>query len=232
MSSALTLGLDADDTLWENQARFDFAQEKLRNLLSRWADGELVDETLLDIERNNVKRYGYGVKSFTLSSIQAAIELTQGEVNADLTRSIIENGWWIIEHPVEILSGVVETLDFLSKSYELLLITKGDPTDQYKKIGSSGLSHYFKGIEVVREKDSKTYEEVLQRHKVNVEEFIMVGNSVPSDILPVLTIGGRAIHVPHHSTWKHEHIDESEIKDFIFSVAASFDQLPEILMTY
>ena len=156
MASPLTLGLDADDTLWENQARFDTAQAKLRDLLSPWVQGEVVDETLLNIERNNVKLYGYGVKSFTLSSIQAAVELTNGEITADLTTSIIESGWWIIEHPVEILPEVAETLKILSNDYELLLITKGDPADQYKKINASGLSHYFMGIEVVQEKDPDT----------------------------------------------------------------------------
>ncbi|HJP15934.1 MAG TPA: HAD family hydrolase [Acidimicrobiales bacterium] len=229
MSPPLTLGLDADDTLWENQARFDFAQGNLRDLLSPWVDGEVVDETLLNIERNNVKLYGYGVKSFTLSSIQAAVELTKGEMTADLTTAIIESGWGIIEHPVEILPEVAETLEILSDCYQLLLITKGDPTDQYKKISASGLSDYFEGIEVVREKDPNTYLELLVRHNVDIKDFVMVGNSVPSDVLPVLSIEGRAIHIPHHSTWGHEQVDESVVESLTFPVVDSFSQLPDIL---
>tara|TARA_E500000331_G_scaffold317568_1_gene329071 strand:+ start:608 stop:1315 length:708 start_codon:yes stop_codon:yes gene_type:complete len=232
MVSPLILGLDADDTLWENQARFDTAQAKLRDLLSPWVEGEVVDETLLNIERNNVKLYGYGVKSFTLSSIQAAVELTNGEITADLTTAIIESGWWIIEHPVEILPEVAATLKILSSNYQLLLITKGDPADQYKKINASGLSHYFRGIEVVQEKDPDTYLELLERHNVEVKDFVMVGNSVPSDVLPILSIQGRAIHIPHHSTWGHEQVDESVVKSFKFPVIESFSQLPDILATF
>ncbi len=223
------LGLDADDTLWENQARFDTAQGAFRQLLSPWATGEQVDASLLSLERTNIERYGYGVKSFTLSCVEAAINLTEGTIEAHQISQILSTGQALIDHPVELLPTVADTLHLLGESHRLMLITKGDPTDQHRKILNSGIVDHFWAVEVVREKDPHTYGVLLQQHRVEVDQFTMVGNSVPSDVLPVISLGAQAVHIPHHTTWGHEHADDASLVGVDFPVLDSFSELPALL---
>ncbi|GEO40827.1 haloacid dehalogenase [Skermanella aerolata] len=204
-----TIGFDGDDTLWHNESIFSMTQDKFRAMLGEdlAADG---DRRLLDTERGNLGLFGYGIKGFILSMIETAIEVTDGRIEARDIQAMIEAGKAMLRHPVELLDGVAETVEYLSHSHRLVLVTKGDLFDQESKIARSGLAEMFDAIEIVSEKDPATYRRVLTRHGIAPERFLMVGNSVRSDILPVLEIGGRAVHVPYHITWAHEHVEPPE----------------------
>src|SRR4051812_1309545 len=209
MSRVQTIGFDADDTLWHNETIFERVHERYRALLARYHDAATVDRTLLVTEKRNLDLYGYGVKGFTLSAIETAIELTSGRISAEEIRLIIANGQEMLAHPVDLLDGVAETLAELSAdAYRLLLITKGDLRDQQRKLAKSGLAARFHHIEIVSEKDTSTYATILQRQGIAPERFLMVGNSLKSDILPVLSLGGVGVHIPYHLTWALEHADE------------------------
>jgi len=196
-----TIGFDADDTLWHNETIFVATHGRLCELLSTYHDAQKVDDTLNATERRNLARYGYGIKSFTLSAIETAIELSAGQVSAEEIKRIIALAHDMLDHPVEILEGVPETISSLAGQYHLIVITKGDLRDQSRKYQLSDLDPHFAELEVVTEKDPVTYQRILQRHRVDPAEFLMVGNSIKSDILPVLDIGGHAAHVPYQHTW-------------------------------
>lgn len=205
----LTIGFDADDTLWHNETIFEKTHEKYRALLARYHDAATVDRTLFATEMRNLELYGYGVKGFTLSAIETAIELTKGEIRAAEVRELIELGRAMLAHPVELLDGVQETLAGLTRAgHPLVLITKGDLRDQERKLARSGLAEFFRAVEVVSEKNTATYAAVLRRHGLVAADFLMVGNSLKSDIVPVLEIGGAAAYVPYHITWAAERMDE------------------------
>ncbi|MBI2814154.1 MAG: HAD family hydrolase [Opitutae bacterium] len=199
-----TIGFDADDTLWHNESIFDRAQQRYRQLLARYHPAAEVDRMLFKTEMRNLPLYGYGVKGFMLSTVESAIELTQGAISAQEIREIVALGQEMLAHPVELLPGVAEIVPLLARDYRLLLITKGDLHHQERKIAASSLARHFHAIEILSEKDGATYERVLRRHGVALEEFVMVGNSLKSDILPVLELGGAGVHIPYHITWKHE----------------------------
>ncbi|EWY42650.1 HAD hydrolase [Skermanella stibiiresistens SB22] len=200
------MGFDGDDTLWHNESIFSMTQERFRTILGG-IDAAEVDRRLLEAERRNLGLFGYGIKGFVLSMIETAIEVTGGEVDARDIQTLIDCGKSMLAHPVELLDGVAETVEYLANSHRLVLITKGDLFDQESKIARSGLADLFDRIEIVSEKDPETYRRVLARHDIEPERFLMVGNSVRSDILPVLEIGGQAVHVPYHITWAHEHVE-------------------------
>ncbi len=204
-----TLGFDADDTLWHNETLFVATHAKLCTLLSHYHEAAQVDATLNATERRNLARYGYGIKSFTLSAIETAIELSDGRVSAAEIREIIALAHAMLDHPVETLVGVPETVAALAATgrYRMLVITKGDLRDQTRKVGLSQLDPHFAEIEVVTEKDPATYRRVLARHGVDPAAFLMVGNSIKSDILPVLDLGGHAAHVPYPHTWELDRAD-------------------------
>lgn len=201
------IGFDADDTLWHNENIFDRAQERYRRLLAKYHPADEVNVALFATEMRNLKRYGYGIKGFMLSATETAIELTKGEISAQEIREIIALGQDMLAHPVELLPGVAEVVPALARDYRLLLITKGDLHDQERKIAESGLAAHFSVIEILSEKDGAAYERVLRRHGVALKEFAMVGNSLKSDILPVLALGGAGVHIPYHLTWQHEHVE-------------------------
>ena len=198
-----TIGFDADDTLWHNETLFVATHGKLCELLSHYHDAAKVDDTLNHTERRNLARYGYGIKSFALSAIETAIDLSDGQIPAAEIREIINLAHHMLDHPVEILDGVPETVAALAASgrYRMLIITKGDLRDQSRKFSLSQLDPHFTDIEVVTEKDPATYARILARHGIALDEFLMVGNSIKSDILPVLDLGARAAHVPYPHTW-------------------------------
>lgn len=208
MSPVEVVALDADDTLWENEAMFHEVHVRLRTLIAPYCEPDLdVDAALADTERQNLEIFGYGVKAFTLSMIETAISLTQGRIPAADIHEIVEWGKWILNHPVELLPGVAETIPTLAERYRLVLITKGDLLNQEAKVAGSGLADLFDVIEVVAEKDVDTYRRVLGRHEITPETFVMVGNSMRSDVVPVLGIGGRAIHIAATYTWELERVD-------------------------
>jgi len=204
----LTIGFDADDTLWHNETIFETVHERFRALLARFHDTDTVDRTLFATEMRNLELYGYGVKSFTLSSIETAIALSGGHISASEIQQVLDLGRQMLEHPVELLDGVEETVAQLAPRHRVLLITKGDLRDQERKLTKSGLAAHFSAVEIVSEKNEATYAAILRRHGIEPRQFLMVGNSLKSDIQPVLALGGLGAYIPYHLTWAAEHLDE------------------------
>ena len=202
------IGFDADDTLWHNESIFEHTHERYRALLAQYHDQATVDRTLFATEMRNLELYGYGVKGFTLSAIETAIQLTDGKIRADEIQHLIELGRNMLAHPVELLDGVQETLAALAGRHRMLVITKGDLRDQERKLMKSGLADHFQHVEIVSEKNESTYATILRRHGIPVHRFLMVGNSLKSDILPVLALGGAGAYVPYHLTWAAERVEQ------------------------
>jgi len=208
------VGFDGDDTLWHSERRFHVTQGEFRELLKRHVPEADADRRLAEMELKNLGIYGYGVKSFTLSMLETAIELTEAKIPASDLEVILGWGKRMLMEPTELLDGVEATLKLLGKRYDLLLITKGDLFDQESKLARSGLAGLFLGVEIVSEKDVESYRRILERRGIKPEEFLMVGNSLRSDIVPVLELGARAVHVPYQVTWHHEYVpDESLPRD-------------------
>lgn len=220
----MIIGFDADDTLWHNEDGFQASHREFESLLAEWGDATAIEDQLFEIEMRNMPRYGYGVKAYTLSMIETAITVSDGRAGAELIAQILDLGHALLDRPVELIDGVVEVLDELA-DLTLMLITKGDLYHQLSRIDSSGLKPRFWQTEVVAHKDVPTYERVLGLHGVEPEGFVMVGNSLPSDVLPVIELGGRGVHVPYHVTWSHEHHDG----DHQAPVIESLTDLPALL---
>ncbi|MDP5055342.1 MAG: HAD family hydrolase [Marinomonas hwangdonensis] len=206
-----TIAFDADDTLWRNEDIFIHAQDEFIRLLSPYHDDNYIRSHLNEVQIKNLEHFGYGIKGFTLSMIETAIELTQGRVTGNEIHEIIQLAKCMLASPVELLPNVSQVLEDLQGKYRLMVITKGDLLDQESKLARSGIADVFDAIEVVSDKTSDVYQQILQRHKIAAEEFLMVGNSLKSDILPVLDVGGQALHIPYHSTWDHELVTESTL---------------------
>jgi putative hydrolase of the HAD superfamily len=205
------VGLDGDDTLWHNETRFKLTQAELRELLQRHVPDADVEKHLAEMEMKNLGIYGYGVKAFTLSMIETAIELTDRRIPAADIDVILGWGKRMLMEPTELLPGVEEALRELSLRYDLLVITKGDLFDQESKLARSGLAELFLGVEILSEKNVNSYRGVLKRRGIKPEEFVMVGNSLRSDVLPVLELGARAVHIPYAVTWHHEEVPEESL---------------------
>jgi putative hydrolase of the HAD superfamily len=225
----LVIGFDADDTLWHNEVIFEKVHERYRALLARYHDAATVDRTLFATEMRNLERYGYGVKGFTLSAIETAIELTQGRISAQEIRGLIQECHAMLAHPVELLEGATEIVSQLARSHRLLLITKGDLRDQERKLGKSGLAEFFRHVEIVSEKNPDVYAAIFRRHGIAPDRFLMVGNSVKSDILPVLALGGAGAHVPYHILWAAEHVEEPPPEAKRFYRIKSLRELPDVI---
>ena len=208
--SITTVGLDADDTLWHNETIFRLTHARFVDLLADHGDEALIEARLAETEQRNLRLYGYGVKGFTLSMIETAMELTGGEAPSRVIREILAVGREMLTEPVEPLPGVDDTLAALSQRYRLLLITKGDLLHQEQKLAASGLGDLFAAVEIVSEKDASTYARVFSRHGTGAEEAVMCGNSMRSDILPAIEAGAYGAHVPYPLTWAHEMADAPE----------------------
>ncbi|NJC41447.1 putative hydrolase of the HAD superfamily [Brevundimonas alba] len=220
-----TVGLDADDTLWHNETIFRLTQTRFLELLSEH-DTEAVQQRLAEVERRNLRLYGYGVKGFTLSMIETAMEMCGGDPPSGAIREILAAGREMLAHPVETLPGVDEALARLSERHRLVLITKGDLLDQERKLAASGLGDLFAAIEIVSEKDRSTYERIFARHGTGAEEAVMAGNSMKSDVLPALQAGAFAVHIPYAITWAHELADAPE-GHTRYGALHSIEQLPD-----
>lgn len=231
-SRDLVLGFDADDTLWHNETIFEKVHERYRALLASHHDAATVDRTLFATEMRNLELYGYGVKGFTLSAIETAIQLTDGKISAAEIQRLIELGREMLAHPVELLEGVAETLGELATRHRMILVTKGDLRDQERKLAKSGLAAHFERVEIVSEKNEATYAAILRRHEIAPENFLMVGNSLRSDILPVLAIGAAAAYVPYHLTWAHERVEEVPAVEGRFFAVKTFRELPAIVAAW
>ena len=223
------IGFDADDTLWHNESIFDRAQQRYRELLAKYHPADEVDRVLFKTEMRNLPLYGYGVKGFMLSATETAIELSKGAISGPEIREILGLGQEMLAHPVELLPGVADIVPALSRDFRLLLITKGDLHHQERKVAESRLAPHFHAIEILSEKDGLAYERVLRRHGVSHAEFAMVGNSLKSDILPVLELGGAGVHVPYHITWAHEHVEKAPHDRPRFRQVATLAELPPLL---
>jgi len=204
MAMTLTLGFDADDTLWHNESIFEETHRRYCELLARYHDAATVEQKLFATEMRNLELFGYGVKAHALSSIETAIEMTNGRIGGDEVRAIIDLAKKMLRHPVELLDGAAEIIPALARDYQLMLITKGDLRDQERKLRESGLEPCFTAVEIVSEKNTSVYERVLARHGVAPKQLVMIGNSLKSDILPVLELGGYGVHIPYRITWQHE----------------------------
>ena len=205
------LGLDGDDTLWHNETRFHLTQTALRDLLRRHVPDADVDTHLSEVEMRNLSLYGYGVKAFTLSMLETAIQVTDGRIPTADLEVILGWGKKMLGEPTELLDGVEAALEEINGRYELLLITKGDLFDQESKLARSGLAAMFSGVEVLSEKNVESYRSVLRRRHIDPAEFVMVGNSLRSDIAPVVALGARGVHIPYPLTWHHEHVPDDSM---------------------
>ena len=206
MARAITaIAFDADDTLWQNETCFRMTEKRFAELLAEHGEHQVISERLLEAERRNLKFYGYGVKGFTLSMIETALEVTGGKVSAAVIADILSFGREMLANPVETLPHVHETLAALAGQYRILLITKGDLFDQERKLAQSGLGDYFDAVEIVSEKTPHIYARIFRRHGDGVERGLMAGNSLKSDVVPVIEAGGWGVHVPHELTWIVEH---------------------------
>lgn len=199
-----TIGLDADDTLWQNEAYFRLTQDHFTDLLRDYADPDHLHERLLAAERRNIGAYGFGVKGFTLSMIETAIEITDGRVPASVISELLGAGRAMLDHPVELLEGTEEAVARLSKDFKLLLITKGDLLHQERKLAQSGLGDYFHGVEIVSDKTPEIYDSIFRRHGTGPSQSLMAGNSMKSDVLPAIHAGGHGVYIPHGLIWALE----------------------------
>lgn len=207
---SLTIAFDADDTLWHNESIFSMTQDRFYAMLTPYHPTETLSQKLYETEVRNLHLFGYGIKGFTISMIETAIELSQGQIRGHEIQKLIDFGKEMLQAPIDLLQDVAETIPNLAQSYRLMVITKGDLIDQESKIARSGLADYFDDIEIVSHKTPDTYQDILQRHNIDPQQFLMVGNSLKSDVLPVLAVGGQAVHIPYQKTWAHEQISASE----------------------
>ncbi|WP_298555748.1 HAD family hydrolase [uncultured Algibacter sp.] len=204
------IGFDADDTLWVNETYFREAETAFAKLLSKYETPNKIDQELFRMEIDNLPLYGYGVKAFTLSMVESALELSNYNISSKTIESILNIGKNMLNKPVELLDGVEDVLRVLSKKYRLILATKGDLLDQERKLEKSGLTNYFHHIEVLSDKKESNYSNLLNHLDINPSEFLMIGNSLKSDVLPLVNVKAHAIHVPFHTTWAHEEVTEEE----------------------
>ena len=223
-----TIGFDADDTLWQNEAFFRLTQDRFADLLSDYVEAAHLHDRLLAAERRNLGHYGFGIKGFVLSMIETAIEVTEGRVPAAVIAELMAAGREMLTHPIDLLPQARQVVTALAKTHRVLLITKGDLLDQERKLAQSGLGDLFHGVEIVSDKSPKVYEAIFARHSTAPDQAMMVGNSLKSDVLPVLAVGGWGVHVPHGLTWALEHA-EAPIGHARFHSLDTLAPLPDLV---
>lgn len=223
------IGFDADDTLWVNETYFREAETAFCNLMSDYETPNKTDQELFQMVIKNLPLYGYGVKAFALSMVEMALELSNYNVAQKTIQSILNIAKDMLEKPVELLDGVEDVLKVLSKKYRLILATKGDLLDQERKLEKSGLTKYFHHIEVMSDKKEGNYSKLLSHLDIKPSEFLMIGNSLKSDILPLVHLNANAIHVPFHTTWAHEQVSEQETDGKTYKTIVSLRELLEFL---
>jgi len=205
-SEIKVIGFDADDTLWVNETYFRKTEKKFAELLDGYETKNKIDQELFMMEMKNLETYGYGIKGFMLSMIESALDLSNNTISQATILEILNLGKEMIHQKVELLEGVEEVLDQLKDKYRLIVLTKGDLLDQERKLKRSDLLDYFHHVEVLSDKKEENYLNLLQHLEIDIKEFLMIGNSLKSDVLPIINIGAKAIHVPFHTTWKHEEV--------------------------
>lgn len=223
------IAFDADDTLWENEKYYHEGQELLAKLLTPYQPADVVEMELLKTETSNLSWYGYGIKAFGLSMMETAIRLSNGAIGSSEINALIKHLRQMLEQPADLLPGVVETLEVLKPDYRMMVITKGDILDQERKLANSRLESFFEAYEVVSDKKNDTYEKILKRLAIEPGEFLMVGNSLRSDVLPVVKIGGYGVYIPHRFTWAHEVVADTDSQSEGYVQINSIKELPGIL---
>lgn len=219
------IGFDADDTLWVNESYYRETEEAYVQLLGEYADRDIVMKTLFDTEMGNLSKYGYGIKSFVLSMIENGISISRGNISAKSIQKIIGLGKEMLDKPIELLPNVKQVLNQLKGKYKLIVATKGDLLDQERKLLRSSLSSYFHHIEIMSDKQVENYRSLLHHLDIEPGKFVMIGNSLKSDILPPLELGCYGIHVPFHTTWEHERVNDKPVNRRFYEVGS----LAEIL---
>jgi putative hydrolase of the HAD superfamily len=224
------IALDADDTLWDNEIYYTQAKDEFVQLLKTYhQDGNAIKARLDEVEEGNVSIYGYGIKSFSLSMIEAAIEISQGAISGKELEAVARLGRKMLSTRVRVFPWTEGTLATLAKDWDLMMITKGDVFEQSKKIERTGLLKYFRYVEIVGDKTTAIYQALLERHRIQAQRFLMVGNSLRSDILPVLELGGIAVYIPYASTWVHEHRVDKEIPQDGYYELENLAELPALV---
>ena len=223
------IAFDADDTLFVNEPYFQETEQKFCALMSDYLSEQGLSQELFKTEVDNLHLYGYGIKGYTLSMIEAALKISNNTLSVEAIEKIIVFGKELLQRPIELLDGVEETLKALKGNYKLVVATKGDLKDQRRKLHDSGLGAYFHHIEVMSDKQEIDYSDLLNRLEIKPKEFFMIGNSLKSDVLPVLGIGGYAAHVPYHTTWEHEKINH-KVEHPNFRTMEKISDVLEILL--
>ncbi len=215
------IGFDADDTLWQNEQYYKLTEHHFRSLLADYAEGDHVSERLLEAEKRNLAHYGFGIKGFTLSMIETALEITEGRAPSSVISEILAIGRDLLSHPVECLPHARDALEALRGQYFLVLITKGDLFDQERKLAQSGLGDYFDAVEIVSDKTATTYRRIFGKHGEGPERGMMIGNSLKSDVVPAIAAGAWGVFVPHELTWVLEHVEKP-------AEAPRFREIPDL----
>lgn len=201
------IAFDADDTLWVNEPYFQETEKKFCALLEDYLPHHSISQELFKTEMQNLALYGYGVKGFMLSMVETALKVSDKTLSIEIIEKAIQYGKELLDKPIEMLEGVEDVLQALSGKYKLVVATKGDLLDQERKLKKSGIEHYFHHTEIMSDKKESDYKKLIKHLDIQPGEFMMIGNSIKSDVLPVLEIGGHAVHIPYHTTWAHEHIE-------------------------
>jgi putative hydrolase of the HAD superfamily len=229
MTSFDVIAFDADDTLWHNERLYLEAKKNLAEILSSYVSFNELDPKLDEIEAKNISLYGYGITSFTLSMIELAIYLSEGHIAGEEVQKIISIGKGMLQAEVVLMDHVEEALSELFRAYTMMIITKGDLLDQEQKLLRSGIDQYFECVEIVSEKKPQTYKNILSKYKLKPERFLMVGNSMKSDIIPALSIGAHAIHIPAEIHWSLDHLPVSQVKEYEYHEIEHMGQLPDMI---
>lgn len=223
------IAFDADDTLWVNEPYFQETEKKFCNLLEDYLPHHTVSQELFKTEMENLALYGYGVKGFMLSMVETALKVSDKRVSIEIVEKAIQYGKELLDKPIEMLEGVEDVLKALSGQYKLVVATKGDLLDQERKLRKSGIEHYFHHTEIMSDKKENDYKKLIRHLDIQPGEFMMIGNSIKSDVLPVLEIGGHAVHIPYHTTWAHEHIEANIDDDNFRQVHTITEILPFLI---
>jgi len=223
------IAFDADDTLWINEPYFQETENKFCALLEDYLPRHTLAKELFKTEIANLPLYGYGIKGFMLSMIETAMRISNSTLNIGVLEKAIEFGKELLEKPIEILDGVEDVLKALKGNYRLVVATKGDLLDQERKLKKSGLEHYFHHIEIMSDKQESDYLKLIKHLDILPKHFLMIGNSLKSDVMPVLSIGGHAVHIPYHTTWAHEQVEHHVEHDNFRQVQQMTELLPSLL---
>jgi putative hydrolase of the HAD superfamily len=223
------IAFDADDTLWVNETYFRDAEHQFAKLLAKYETENKIDQELFKTEIKNLTYYGYGIKGFVLSMVECSLELSNYNVKQKTIEDILNIGKEMLEKPIELLDGVEEVLQLLQGKYKLIVATKGDLLDQERKLENSNLLKYFHHVEVMSDKKEKDYKRLINHLDVNPSEFLMIGNSLKSDVLPLIALGASAIHVPFHTTWVHEEVSDKEKSETDYKTVSKIKDIVHFL---